>query len=149
MTPMIIILIALAVAALLLMVYACCVVSARCSREEEAQRRVIELPPVNPSHDPEPEATHPPGAVDKPDVVAVSRPNPKMTPMEALQAANANREMAARLRASAAAAELRMGVSVDHICRHYSYKTPDSLRKALSRYGYRSNGQRKEVPHDA
>jgi hypothetical protein len=100
--------------------------------------RVIPLPMVNPSHDP----------MDKPDVVAVSRPNPKMTPLEALQAANANREAAARMRAEAAAWDLLTGRDPTETAADAGYSNTETMRKALARYGYRANGQPKKVPHD-
>jgi hypothetical protein len=126
------------IALLALVGLACLHASRRKSPPSPRPERVIELPPVNPSHDP----------ADKPDVVAVSRPNPKMTPLEALQAANINREAAAKMRAEAAAWDLLTGRDPAETAADAGYSNTETMRKALARYGYRSNGQRKEVPHD-
>ena len=82
---------------------------------------------------------------DLPDIVAVINPNP--TPQEALQAANRNRQTVARLRIDECANLLRNGASLYAVANSHGYST-DSMRKALNRYGYKSNGQPKEAPHD-
>lgn len=115
--------------------------------------RVIELGPANPSHDPAvvsvKQLGDACGQALYPAVEALSRcANPNPTPREALQAANINRTTKGRLMADCVAACMRQNRSLQGTANVYGYASVDSMRKALSRYGYRSNGQRKEVPND-
>jgi hypothetical protein len=86
------------------------------------------------------------GKVDKPAVVAVTKP--KMTTYEALCVANAKRLTTAQARAQQAADFICRGATPSCAAGQYGYASADSLRKALNRYGFRLNGQPKEVKAD-
>ena len=113
------------------------------AEQPPVEPRIVPRVAVNPSHDYGPEcSTAPSPVVDKPTVVTVT---PRLTPMEALQAATRNRTAAAKLAAEAAAGELRSRHKRENVAEKYGYASIDSMRKALNRWGYRLNGQLKEV----
>ena len=86
-------------------------------------------------------------ALDKPDVVTVTTTS-RMTKSEAAQISAAVRHEQAESKAFCAATLLQSGRHPVEVAPIYGYASPDSMRKALARYGYRSNGQPKEAPHD-
>ncbi len=84
----------------------------------------------------------PPATVDKPSVVAVTKPKP-------YRQYDADRVMQAMQRAANVALELRAHMEPKDVSDRYGYASPESMRKALNRYGYRLNGQPKEAKQDA
>lgn len=102
--------------------------------------KVIELPlhenpnpyPAIPEVAPEAQSISP-VAHDKPNVVTVTPPV-KLTKAEALQAANRNRSMEAKVRAADAAWDLDSGMDVAIVAAKYKYANARSLRRALQKY---------------
>lgn len=91
-----------------------------CPAIQEAQKRLADLPPV----------------------LSVTKPKP-------YRQYDADRVMQAMQRAANVALELRAHMEPKDVSDRYGYASPESMRKALNRYGYRLNGQPKEAKQDA
>jgi hypothetical protein len=125
-----ILIIVIAVLVALALIAICCVLaSGRCSRQEEARQAQPIADKPNPSHDPE-----------IPPVVAVT-PKVKLTPSQALAAANAYRAQAALTKAVNCAKYLATGRKPEEALIWYDYSSVGSMRKALNHHGYSITGQ--------
>jgi hypothetical protein len=82
-------------------------------------------------------------AAVRPDPEPEDKPCPAI--QEAQELAAVKNAEKARKRAEEAAEFLREGACADDAAMSFGYASVDSMRKALSRYGYRLNGQPKEV----
>ncbi len=83
-----------------------------------------------------------PAQPEKPDVTVITPPY-KPSPRDALRAANIRRTAAARTRAENAAWDLDAGRSREETARANGYANVDSMRKALSRWGFKMPPQGK------
>ena len=73
---------------------------------------------------------------EKPSLVTVTPPV-KITSNEALTAANRNRSATARVRAENAAWDLQTGRSREETAKDAGYKSVDSMRKCMAKYGFK------------
>lgn len=142
------------------------------------QDRVIELPPTNPSHDPESTATYviapetqdgmpvvmtipeavEAGALDKPcpAIQEAKKRLADLPPVVAVVAVtkqprqyDVDRAKKAKIRVQQAAEFIRRGATPACAAGQYGYSSADSLRKSLNNHGYWLNGQPKEAKQDA
>ena len=81
---------------------------------------------------------------EKPNLVTVTPPV-KITSNEALTAANRNRSATARVRAENAAWDLQTGRSREETAKDAGYKSVDSMRKCMAKYGFKMPKLPKEV----
>jgi hypothetical protein len=121
---------------------------------------VIELPPVGEPYDhaavESDDYTPPESALDKPcpaiqeaqkrladlpPVISVTQPKQP-------RKCDVARSEIAEAAAHAAASELRSNHKREKVAERWGYASVDSMRKALNRWGFKLNGQPKEVPSD-
>lgn len=86
----------------------------------------------------------PPTTSEKPNLVTVTPPV-KITSNEALTAVNRNRSATARVRAENAAWDLQTGRSREDTAKDAGYKSVDSMRKCMAKYGFKMPKLPKEV----
>ncbi len=83
---------------------------------------------------------------EKPQLVYCQAERPMPTQANKLAASNAERSTDARQKVDRIALDMTMyGYKLDDLAEIYGYTNVKSLRNALNRYGYRSNGWLKET----
>lgn len=79
---------------------------------------------------------------EKPDVTTITPPY-KPSPRESLRAVNARRAATARMRAENAAWDLDAGLNRKETAKANGYASVDSMRKALSHWGFKMPPEKK------